>query len=117
MMDTNETNEKIEKLFKLARKLTERNHALIDEKINSNESYKKRMNSYCEEILQHCEPDVVEYLKTKPDTSTLHFGLGLWIRNKYIYKGLMCTSALSADDESDEIIYYLIKYVCGETKE
>lgn len=106
--------EKIEKLYTMARENISRAHALIDVKIKSDESYRERMNSYCEEILQHCESDIVEYLKTKPDSTSLHFGLGLWIRNNYIYKGLMHTSAFCADDGSDEIIYYLIKYVCGE---
>ena len=110
-------DQKIEKLLEVSRESVKCRHVFLDKKIESNESYRKQMNSYCDEILKHCDADIIDYLKTKPDSVKLHFGLGLWIRNNYIYKGLMHTLAPNADEESDEIIYYLIKYVCGEIKE
>lgn len=71
----------------------------------------------CEEILSHCDDEMIEYLKSKPDASSLHFSLGLWIRNHYIYNHLIFTGrSYNADDKSNEIIHWLIYYLNNELK-
>lgn len=63
MAEVDEITEKLEKLRETIGESFGCSHTLIDEKIKSDEFYRERMNSYCEKTLQHCIPDIIEYLK------------------------------------------------------
>lgn len=61
--------------------------------------------------------DILLIKQGKVDSTDMHFSLGLWIRNNWIYKGLapealglgdMC---IDADDFSEQILEAFIKYI------
>ena len=63
------------------------------------------------------DEDILLIKQGKVDATDMHFSLGLWIRNNWIYKGLapetlglgdMC---IGADDFSEQILEAFIKYI------
>ena len=79
------------------------------------------MQEACEMLYARLSKEEVDLIKKGQLTSTdLHFSLGLWLRNNWIYRGNLKASDLGLDDFfldmnpdmfSDEIINYLFDYI------
>ena len=63
------------------------------------------------------DEDILLVKQGKVDATDLHFSLGLWIRNSWIYKGLspevlgLESIIWDADGFSDDILESFIKYI------
>lgn len=63
------------------------------------------------------DEDILLIKQRKVDATDMHFSLGLWIRNNWIYKGLTPEALglevmfVDADDFSQEILEAFIKYI------
>ena len=63
------------------------------------------------------DKDILLIKQGKVDATDLHFSLGLWIRNSWIYKGLspevlgLESIIWDADGFSDDILEAFIKYI------
>ncbi len=66
------------------------------------------------------DEDILLIKQGKVDATDLHFSLGLWIRNSWIYKGLspevlgLESISWDADGFSDDILEAFIKYIKKE---
>ncbi len=82
------------------------------EAINSYYAREKEKNRPCDEYIDRVAKEVLEGLSEKdkehicfhPDSSEYHFGLGMYIRNKYIYKDKLDFDCESPDDLSGDIV-------------
>ncbi len=57
--------------------------------------------------------DVFYQVRLHPSTADLHFGLGMHLRNRFVYSGLLW-GGVDPDDQSGEAISRLIKYCIPE---
>ena len=63
------------------------------------------------------DEDILLIKQGKVDTTDMHFTLGLWIRNNWIYKGLAPEALglrlmfIDADDFSEHILKAFVKYI------
>ena len=80
--------------------------------------FPKSIQEACEILYAQLAPEEVEQIRAgKVDATDMHFSLGLWIRNNWIYKGLAPETlgfelmSPDADDFSDEILKVFIKYI------
>ena len=76
------------------------------------------MQEACEMLYKKLSKEDIELIKQgKVDASDMHFGLGLWIRNNWIYKGLnpedlgMEPFTCFPDMLSNDIIEAFIEYI------
>ncbi len=60
--------------------------------------------------------DLIEYIRLHPSANELHFTLGLYLRNKFIYPE-EAYGAFDPDSLSDEIVHELIKRCIPEFKD
>lgn len=60
--------------------------------------------------------DTFEQVRLHPSTTEMHFGLGLYLRNKFVHSGLLW-SGVDPDDQSSDATFRLIKYCIPELRE
>ena len=81
------------------------------------------IESTANDAISKLPDDAIEYLKTHPDPGEHHFGIGLWIRNNYIYPELNNLFSieenidfffLSPDTLSNAILECMIEIVTKE---
>lgn len=60
--------------------------------------------------------DTFEQIRMHPSTTEMHFGLGLYLRNRFVHSGLLW-SGVDPDNQSSGATFKLIKYCIPEFRE
>ena len=79
------------------------------------------MQSIAEEVYGGLSGEDKAYMREHPDPIEYHFGLGLYIRNKYIYRNAalsgIAQSGIGADDLSGRIIELVLEKVMKDAEQ
>ena len=79
--------------------------------------YSEFVNRVADEVVTELDENDKKYMRENPDSGKYHFGLGLYIRNKHIYRPHQNFDIVfkEPDDVSDDILKRII-YLLTEIK-